>query len=53
MNGFLKPATRLFLNPLPFRNGEIVIAEYYWPEMDVRAVKKHATRSERFAAVTA
>jgi L-Ala-D/L-Glu epimerase len=53
MNGFLKPAARLFRNPLPFRTGEIVMEADYWPEIDLQAVKKHAVRSERFAAVTA
>lgn len=51
MNGFLKPKTRLFKEPLAFENGSIVLRPGFWPELDTQAVKAHQLRSERFAPV--
>jgi L-Ala-D/L-Glu epimerase len=49
MNGFLKPRARLFKNPLTFERGALVLKAGYWPEMDLRVLKAHELRSERFA----
>ncbi|MBY0271034.1 MAG: hypothetical protein K2X06_14275 [Burkholderiales bacterium] len=54
MNGFLKPAARLFANPLPFEKGGIVLKSGYWPEIDRGVIGRHLTREARYsAAVTA
>ena len=49
MNGFLKPKTRLLANPLPFRDGGIVLEPGYWPEVDRELMRAHQIREERFA----
>jgi hypothetical protein len=46
MNGFLKTATRLFANPLPFAGGAIRIPAGYRPRVDA-AVLAACTRRER------
>jgi o-succinylbenzoate synthase len=51
MNGFLKPKTRLLANPLPFRDGGIVLEPGYWPEVDRDLMRAHQMREERFAPV--
>jgi len=51
MNGFLKPQTRLLANPLPFRDGGIVLEPGYWPEVDRELMRAHQVREERFAPV--
>ena len=51
MNGFLKPVTRLFKEPLAFDAGSIVLKPGFWPELDLQAVKAHELRRERFAPV--
>lgn len=54
MNGFLKPAAKLFANPLPFERGDIVLKPGYWPEIDRAVMLSHQTREARYsAAVTA
>lgn len=52
MNGFLKPQTRLFKEPLRFENGSIVLKPGFWPELDEKIIRDHQLRSERFAPVT-
>lgn len=49
MNGFLKPKTRLFSNPLPFENGALELRPGFWPEVDRRVIEAHRLRAERFA----
>jgi L-Ala-D/L-Glu epimerase len=51
MNGFLKPKTKLLVNPLPFENGGIVLEAGYWPEVDRVALTAHQMRIERFAPI--
>jgi hypothetical protein len=51
MNGFLKPVTRLFKEPLQFDAGSIVLKPGFWPELDLQAVKAHELRRERFTPV--
>lgn len=54
MNGFLKPAAKLFANPLPFEEGGIVLKSGYWPEIDRAVMGRHLAREARYsAAVTA
>ncbi|MBL4719805.1 MAG: mandelate racemase [Alphaproteobacteria bacterium] len=48
MNGFLKPKARLFANPLPFENGDIVLPAGYTPEMDMDALQAHTLDVARF-----
>ena len=48
-NGFLKPAVRLFANPLAFAAGRIELPAGYRPEIDRDAVKRHEIACERFA----
>ncbi len=49
MNGFLKPTTRLFKEPLGFERGSLVIRPRFWPEVDTAVVKAHEMRSEHYA----
>ncbi len=44
MNGFLKPKVRLFTNPLPFDQGDIVLSPGYWPEVDRAVMAAHQLR---------
>jgi L-alanine-DL-glutamate epimerase-like enolase superfamily enzyme len=48
MNGFLKPKSRLFANPLPFDKGDIVVPKGYRPINDEDALKAHTLATERF-----
>lgn len=47
MNGFLKPQVRLLANPLPFKDGGIVLEKGYWPEIDRDAMRAHQVREAR------
>lgn len=49
MNGFLKPRTRLFKEPLAFERGSIVLKPGFWPEVDRDVIDAHLLRRERFA----
>lgn len=49
MNGYLKPADRLFREPLPFANGAMVIPRGFRPELDHATLARLTLRSERFA----
>jgi L-alanine-DL-glutamate epimerase-like enolase superfamily enzyme len=40
MNGFLKPVTRLLVDPLPFRDGALVLEPGRWPRLDADAVAR-------------
>ena len=51
MNGFLKPVTRLFKEPLAFDAGSIVLKPGFWPSANMQAVKAHELRRERFSPV--
>jgi L-Ala-D/L-Glu epimerase len=51
-NGFLKPAVRLFANPLPFSRGSIDLPANFRPEIDRDVLKKHEIACERFIAGT-
>lgn len=53
MNGYLKPADRLFREPLPFSNGAMVIPRGYRPALDEKALTRLTVRTERFAQVAA
>ncbi len=48
MNGFLKPAARLLKNPLEFRNGAIVLAPGYRPQLDGAAVARCTVAKQEF-----
>ena len=48
-NGFLKPKMRLFVEPLQFVAGGIVLPSGYTPKIDANALAAHQTASERFA----
>lgn len=45
-----KPAARLFVEPLPFENGAIVLRAGYWPWIDLDAFAAHSVRTERYRA---
>lgn len=49
MNGFLKPKTKIFSNPLPFADGAIVLPVNYTPTIDESLFKKHMTHQEIFS----
>jgi L-Ala-D/L-Glu epimerase len=51
-NGFLKPKTRLFSEPLGFVSGEVVLRPGFVPVMDRAVLKAHEVAAERFAAVS-
>jgi L-alanine-DL-glutamate epimerase-like enolase superfamily enzyme len=40
MNGFLKPVTRLLADPLPFRDGALILDAGYAPRLDADAVSR-------------
>ena len=42
MNGFLKPVTRLLANPVPFRDGALVLDAGYTPRLDPRCACRAA-----------
>ncbi|MEE8279269.1 MAG: enolase C-terminal domain-like protein [Alphaproteobacteria bacterium] len=48
-NGFLKPRARLFVEPLVFENGAIVLRPGFAPEIDRKALERHTLAVERFA----
>ena len=48
MNGFLKPAARLLSNPLEFRDGAIVLAPGYLPQLDDAAVARCTVARREF-----
>ena len=50
-NGFLKPKTRLFAEPLAFASGELVLRPGFVPIVDRAILKAHELAAERFAAV--
>ena len=52
-NGFLKPKSRLFAEPLAFERGALVLRPGFAPRIDRAALAAHTLATERFAAVTA
>lgn len=48
-NGFLKPKARLFVEPLVFENGAIVLRPGFAPEIDRKVLERHTAATERFA----
>jgi L-alanine-DL-glutamate epimerase-like enolase superfamily enzyme len=48
-NGFLKPKTRLFAEPLIFTEGELVLSANFAPEIDRDNLQTHQIVTERFA----
>ncbi len=48
-NGFLKPKTRLFADPLRFMAGELVIPAGFQPVIDAEALAAHEIACERFS----
>ncbi len=48
MNGFLKPVTRLFANPVRFKDGALMLDAGYTPELDVHAVSRCTVASATF-----
>ena len=51
-NGFLKPKTRLFANPMVFESGALVLPRNYTPEIDRDVLDAHTIERERFAPVS-
>ncbi|MEA2825298.1 MAG: L-Ala-D/L-Glu epimerase [Alphaproteobacteria bacterium] len=51
-NGFLKPKTRLFAEPLAFSSGELVLPAGFVPIIDRALLKAHEIAAERFTAVS-
>jgi L-Ala-D/L-Glu epimerase len=52
-NGFLKPAVRLFAEPLQFAAGTLILPAGLRPEIDRHALAAHETARERFAPTMA
>ncbi len=52
-NGFLKTSARLFTEPLPFENGDIILRKGFWPEIDREALAAHTRETERLGKSTA
>lgn len=50
MNGFLKTRTRLFVEPLPFEGGHVVLRRGWWPEVDRDVVAAHERARRDYAA---
>ena len=50
-NGFLKPKTRLFANPMRFEQGALVLPRNFQPEVDREILQAHTFEAERFAPV--
>src|SRR5690606_34842957 len=48
-NGFLKPKTRLFANPLRFEHGALVLEKGFVPEIDGDALARHTIDMAIFA----
>jgi L-alanine-DL-glutamate epimerase-like enolase superfamily enzyme len=42
MNGFLKPVRPLVRNPMPVRDGALIVPAGYWPEIDREAIAAFA-----------
>jgi len=51
-NGFLKPQSRLFAEPLQFKAGELVLSRGYMPKMDRDALAAHEIVRERFVSAS-
>jgi len=51
-NGFLKPKTRLFVEPLCVVAGQLVLPQGFAPTINADALAAHETASERFAPAT-
>lgn len=49
-NGFLKPKTRLFAEPLQFTAGEVVIPPEFAPAIDRASLAAHEIAQERFVS---
>src|SRR4029079_14984815 len=49
-NGFLKPKSRLFADPLRFDAGSLVLPAGYAPTIDAAALATHQIAHERFMA---
>jgi o-succinylbenzoate synthase len=49
-NGFLKPKTRLFAEPLRFAGGALVLSSGFRPQIDSDVLAGHEVTCERFAA---
>lgn len=47
-NGFLKPTSRLFENPLPFENGTITLPARYWPKLDRSTINRLTVQTVTF-----
>jgi L-alanine-DL-glutamate epimerase-like enolase superfamily enzyme len=45
MNGFLKPVRPIVRNPMPVRDGALIVPANYWPEIDPDAVAAFALDS--------
>jgi len=52
-NGFLKPNVRLFLEPLRFVAGELVLPSGFTPTIDGHTLAAHEIASESFMPTTA
>jgi L-Ala-D/L-Glu epimerase len=52
-NGFLKPKTRLFEEPLRFEAGKLQMTVGYRPTIDAAVIASHQTSAERFAVTAA
>jgi L-alanine-DL-glutamate epimerase-like enolase superfamily enzyme len=48
-NGFLKPKTRLFANPMVFERGTMALPRDFTPEIDRDVLEAHTIEIERFA----
>jgi hypothetical protein len=49
-NGFLKPKTRLFADPLEFTGGQVVLRADFRPRIDEDVLARHTIAEERFGA---
>jgi hypothetical protein len=47
-NGFLKPRTRLFAEPLEFADGHVVLRAGFLPRIDEDVLTRHTIAEERF-----
>ena len=50
-NGFLKPTTQLFADPLDFRDGSLHLKPGFVPDIDRHALAAHTIARARFAPV--
>src|SRR6185369_17112380 len=51
-NGFLKPKSRLFTEPLVCEQAQLKLIRNYWPEIDRDVLASHQTAYERFAPLS-